>query len=302
MTPRGQLSATSLFFVLALTTPALALDAEPEDATHLPDLADLPASPTLPDLTHRALALSFDMTAASVQPTRSLLGKRPPRALGWLERLEIEQALGDRRWHLGFAMAFAIGDRPAKLAVSQPEIWGRAIWASRAGLAYGGGLGLVLPTFGYSESTREALIEGYIRVVRPWDYTSFQDHALTFRPFVDMRIVDGPVLLQLRQGIDWATPTSQIDDPLVASRTTLHVGYRVAEIVQLGLEASESYFIRAHNVKDEDRATFTLSPSVRLMLKQVQPMLSAILPLDQTILGAADSFWAVRAQLAFVLE
>lgn len=294
-----QLAAASSLFVWALTMPSFAQAEAPRDAFELPDL---PASPTLPDLTHRALAVSFDMTVASVQPSVADSASRPPRALGWLERLEIEQALGSRRWHLGAAIGFAVGDAPARLAVSQPEAWGRAVWASRAGLAYGGGLGLVLPSFRYSESTREALIEGYIRVVRPWDYTSFLDKAFTFRPFVDMRIVDGPVLLQLRQGIDWAMPTGHLDDPLIASRTTLHVGYRVTERVQLGLEASEVYFIRAHNVNDEDRATFTMSPSIRLMMARVQPLLSAILPLDQTVLGTADSFWAVRAQIAFVVD
>lgn len=298
MKPRRQLSIAFLLVTATFTAASLAQDEDPYDAYALPDV---PAPPTLPDLTHRALALTFDMTVASIQPTASEPGSRPPRTLGWFERIEAEQTLSIRRWYLGAAMGFAVGDTPAKLAVSHPEVWGRAVWASKAGLAYGGGLGLVAPVYRYAESTREALIEQQVRIVRPWDATSFNDQAFTFRPFVDVRAIDGPVMLQLRQGIDWALPTNG-GEPLIASRTTFHVGYRASQLVQLGLEATEVYFIRAPNVNDDERATYTLSPSIRFMTRQVQPLLSAIFPVDQTVLGVADSFWAVRAQVAFVLE
>lgn len=296
-----RLHATSGFVacLLVATSAASSPAREPQgdDAYALPDVA---APPTLPDLTHRALSVAFDMTVTSVQPSTLPRASRPPRSLGWLERLEAEQNLGIRRFYLGAALGFAIGDAPPKIAVSQPEVWARAIWASPMGLAFGGGLGLVLPVFRYGESTREALIEGHVRVAKPWDYTSYGHDTFTFRPFVDVRVIDGPVLLQLRQGIDWAV--SFDGEPLIASRTTLYGGYGIASVWQIGLEASEVYFIRAPNVNDEERATYTLSPSVRLVTRKVQPSLSAIFPLDQTVLGIADSFWAVRMQLAFVLD
>lgn len=299
MTARRHLAFGLAVGTLALASAALSSPLwDPYDPYELPDA---PAPPTAPDLTHRGLALTFDMTAASIQPITSADARPAPRMLGVLERIEAEQALSIRRFYVGAALGVASGAAPTKVALSHPELWGRAVWASRAGLAFGGGLGFVIPTFRYAESTRTSLIEGHIRVVRPWDYPSFNDHAFTFRPFVDVRAIDGPVTLQLRQGIDWALPTNG-GEPLIASRTIFYVGYRASELVQVGLEASEVYFIRAPNVSDEERATYTLSPSVRFMTRRFQPSVSAIFPLDQTVLGVADSFWALRMQLTMILD
>lgn len=276
----------------------LTLGDDAYDAYALPDAF---FTPTLPDLTHRSLAIGLDTTLASIQPSRLADASKPPRSLGIMQRLEAEHAVSIRRWYLGAAMGIASGSAPAKIAISQPEIWGRAVWASRAGLAYGGGVGLVFPVSGYSESTRQSLVEGHVRVVRPWDFTSFHDGAFTFRPFVDVRAIDGPVTLQLRQGIDWAMPLEG-GEPRIASRTSLFVGYDVGKDLQLGLEGSEVYSITAPNVSDEQRATYTMSPSIRYMTPMVQPGISAIFPLDQTILGLADSFWALRLNVVFTLD
>ncbi len=264
-------------------------------------LPDAPAPPSLPDLTHRNLSLGFETTLASIQPATPSEGSRPPRTLGFVERFEAEQALSIRRWYLGAAMALVTQSTGTRAAISQPEIWGRTVWASRTGLAFGGGLGLVFPLFDYAETTQTSLVEKHLRIVRPWDETTFNDQSITFRPFIDVRAIDGPVLLQLRQGIDWSLPMAG-GEPLLASRTTFHIGYSIADTAQIGLEATEVYYIRAPNVNDDDRASYSLSPSFRFMTKTVQPGISAIFPLDQTVLGIADSFWAVRLQLLWVFD
>lgn len=294
--------AARLALPFVITTSASASSFAHEELRDDPyALPDAFATPTLPDLTHRDLALGLDTTLASIQPSRLSESARPPRSLGILQRLEAEKALSIRRWYLGAAMGLVSGSDEPRIAISQPEVWGRAIWASRAGLAFGGGVGLVFPVFGYAESTRDSLIEGQVRVVRPWDFTSFNDDAFTFRPFVDVRAIDGPVLLQLRQGIDWAMPLEG-GEPRISSRTSLYIGYSIADTVQLGLEGSEVYFIKAPAISDEERATYTLSPSIRYKTRMVEPGISAIFPLDQTILGVADSFWAVRLNVVFTLD
>lgn len=263
-------------------------------------LPDVPAPPSLPDLTHRGLTLGFDTTMASIQPMAPSEGGRPPRVFGIVERIEAEQAISIRRWYVGGALAFVGQSKKTHFAVSQPEVWGRAVWANKAGLAFGGGLGVVIPAFDYADSTKASLVERHVRIVRPWDEPSFSDQTFTFRPLIDVRAIDGPVLLQLRQGIDWSLPISG-GDALLASRTTFYVGYGIANSAQIGLEATEVYYIVAPNVNDDERANYSLSPSFRYMTESIQPGISAVFPLDQTILGIADSFWAVRVHVAWVL-
>lgn len=297
----SRLAPLVCLFVLAGSRSATALDEPPPPAWQAYALPDAPAPPSLPDLTHRNLALGFETTLASIQPMRPEAGARPPRTFGVVERIEAEQALSIRRWYLGAAMAFVTQTTGTPFAVSQPEVWGRTVWASPAGLAFGGGLGLVFSAFAYTDNTKTSLVEKHVRVVRPWDEPAFNDQNVTLRPFIDVRAIDGPVLLQLRQGIDWSLPTRG-GEPLLVSRTTFHIGYSIGDSAQVGLEATEVYYLRAPNVNDDERANYQLSPSFRYMTKTLQPGISAVFPLDQTILGIADSFWAVRLQLVWVMD
>ena len=61
--------------------PSLPPPARPYDPYALPDA---PAPPTLPDLTHRALALSLETTFASIQSNPRPDGSVPGRTAGWL--------------------------------------------------------------------------------------------------------------------------------------------------------------------------------------------------------------------------
>ena len=179
--------------------PALPPPARPYDPYELPDA---PAPPTLPDLTHRALALSLETTFASIQSNPLPDGSVPGRTVGWLERLEGEYALALRRWYIGAAYEMAAGAPPGqsdvRFVLGHPEVWGRAVWASRAGLAYGGGLGMVFPLVNHADDSTAAAVDRSIRVVRPWDYVDFAADTFTFRPFVDVRDIDGPTSAGIR--------------------------------------------------------------------------------------------------------
>jgi hypothetical protein len=105
------------------------------------------------------------------------------------------------------------------------------------------------------------------------------------------------VILQLRQGIDWDQSTGAL-----TSRTTLYIGYRPIELWGLGLEAWEVYLIQAPLSKDDGRAAYAVSPSVRLMTRDLQPTVSFLLPIDRPLFDAIESFWAVRLSMSVVLE
>ena len=317
---RAQWQAAPTLALLCAATPAhgSGLTVPPallgEDPTHPYALPDAPAPPTLPDLTHRALAISFENAFASLKMTTPAGQSGPGRTFAWLERLEIEHALAIRRWYLGVAHEMAAGTDPetGRFAVvsGHPEVWGRAVWASRAGLAYGGGLGLVVPVANRSTLSSAHAVALRVRGVRPWDHLDFASETFTLRPFIDVRDIDGPVILQLRQGIDWARPGTASTE--LASRTTIYIGYRPTELVGLGLEAWEEYVIRAPlpeddllrtpNVRDDARAAYALSPSVRFMTRALQPAISFLFPIDRPLFGELDGYWAFRLSLDVVLD
>ncbi len=281
---------------------------DPTDPWALPDA---PAPPTLPDLTHRALAASLETTVARIET--HLPGTSDATSTGdtgLIHRVEFEQSLAMRRWYLGVSEEIAASTAPSGpdplWVAGQPEIWGRAVWASQAGLAYGGGLGLIAPLFSHGEAGVHATES--VRVVRPWDSAQFLDHAWTLRPFVDVRQIDGSIILQLRQGIDWAIQTgegSAAQDLFTAairgsteltSRTTFFIGYRPTSLIGMGLELWEVYAIKTRS------AAYAVSPSIRFMTPILQPALSFLAPIDRPLLGSVDSYWAFRLHLGVVID
>jgi hypothetical protein len=268
---------------------------EPTDPYALPDA---PAPPTLPDLTHRALAASLENTFASIQNSAPADGAKPGRSFGWMERLEVEQALSIRRWYVGVAEQVALGNplnEGFQMVAGNPEVWGRTLWASQAGLAYGGGLGAVLPAF--RRGAEATTLTQTIAVVRPWDHADFVNGDLIIRPFFDARVIDGRVMLQIRQGIDWDRSNGAL-----TSRTTLYIGYRPIELLGLGLEAWEVYLIQAAQRKDDGRAAYAVSASMRLMTRILTPAVSILAPLDRPLYDAVENFWAIRLTMSVVLE
>jgi hypothetical protein len=290
-------ASTAALLLLARSTAAqVALPGdEPTDPYALPDA---PAPPTLPDLTHRALAASLENTFASIQNAVPPGEAQPARSFGWMERLEVEQALSLRRWYVGVGEQLALGNplnEGFQMVAGNPEVWGRTLWASKAGLAYGGGLGAILPVFRHSEDA--STLTQTVAVVRPWDYAGFTNSGLILRPFFDVRAIDGPVILQLRQGIDWDQASGAL-----TSRTTLYVGYRPIELIGIGLEAWEVYLIQAPQRKDDGRAAYAVSAGVRLMTRVLTPAVSFLAPLDRPLYDAVENFWAIRLTMSVVLE
>jgi hypothetical protein len=288
-------SATLLFLARAAAAQVTLPGDEPTDPYALPDA---PAPPTLPDLTHRGLAASLENTFASIQNAAPFDEPRPGRSFGWMERLELEQALSLRRWYVGVGEQLALGNplnEGFQMVAGNPEVWGRTLWASQAGLAYGGGIGAVLPAF--RRGSESSTLTQTIAVVRPWDYADFVSGAFIVRPFFDVRVIDGRVMLQLRQGVDWDQASGTL-----TSRTTFYIGYRPIELFGLGLEAWEVYLIQAPQRRDDGRAAYAVSASVRLMTRVLTPAVSILAPLDRPLYDAVESFWAIRLTMGVVLE
>ena len=278
----------------------------PDDPYQVPDA---PAPPTLPDLTHRALALSLEVMSGSIRPYPKEDGTQANRIAVALGRLEAELAISNRRWYLGYAQELATGrvlsGDVSATVLSNPEFWGRALWASKAGLAYGGGIGFVPPLLRQDLDEDKQSVRANIRVLRPWDYPHFAGQSFAVRPFVDVRSLDGPIMLQLRQGLDILQQVSdEIGGPSTTftSRTTFYIGYRPIDELGIGLELWEVYFIKSPEVSDDQRAVFAVSPSIRWMTRVVQPAMSMMFPVDRPLFNSAKDYWALRLTVGLVLD
>ncbi len=263
---------------------------------------DAPAPPTLPALAHRGLVYTLEYTAAGIDP-----GHGAGRAYAWFLHNDLEYPLIPRTLYVGAAhdvVAGAVPGQGDEFFFGAPEIWTRALWSSGFGLSSGGGFGVVLPA-PRSLTTQERTIFETVRVVRPWDEAYFTDRVVTLRPWVDVRHVWGPFILQFRQGLDVAIVARSLlkDERRVdyAARATFYTGYRLTPAVGLGLEVWEVYQITA-DLADDKRAAVAISPSVRLSLGRVEPAFSLVFPLTTPLRGDASFYYAARLNVGFEFD
>lgn len=287
---------TALAALAGISAAAVQVRAEDKTA-----VLDAPAPPTLPALAHPSLTYTFELTAASINPSGAAEGKQ---AYAWFIHNEVEYPLRSRRWYVGTAHDVAAGAVPGvghDLFFGNPEIWGRGLWSSAHGLSSGGGFGLVLP-LPRTPSETALQVLGTVRVVRPWDAAYFTDRVLTLRPWFDIRHVTGPFIVQLRQGLDVAFALRELQPGErridFTARATLYVGYRAAKSVGLGLEVWEVYQLTAP-IADDKRASVAVSPSIRFLLGRVAPALSVLFPITTPLRGEASSYYSARFNVGF---
>ncbi len=298
--PRLFACASSASAVLFAASPSLAEEA-----------VDAPAPPTLPALTHRAPSASFELTLAQIRPADSSGIAAPGSAYAWFTHMSLEAPFVARAWYAGIAEDVAdaavphTASAPAAhgLVLGNPELWVRGTWSSDLGLASGGVLGVVLPIPRRLDES-DATILRTVRAVRPWDLAYFEDFSLTFRPSFDIRHVRGPLMLQLRQGVDWSIALRERaarDDQALVGRTTFYVGYRLAPPIGVGLELWEVYAL-TESLRDDRRAALAVSPHVRFMLGRIQPALSLLAPISTPLRGDVESYYALRFNVSVALD
>ncbi|EYF06648.1 hypothetical protein [Chondromyces apiculatus] len=264
---------------------------------------DPPAPPTLPGLTRRDLTFTFETTVSVIEPEPPSTGGS---AYGWSAHGELELPLVPRRWFIGAAHEIASAALPgvgSKTLLGSPEIWGRGVWSSVRGLASGGGFGVVLPAPRNLTGAEQDVLQA-ARTVRPWDAAYFADMTLVARPWFDIRLVTGPFIFQLRQGLDWSLVVRELmpEEPRydLTARATFYFGYRATEAIGLGLELWEVYQLTADpRVNDGERAAFAISPSIRFMFPYVQPALSMLFPLATPLRGEVETYYAARLNVGF---
>ena len=271
------------------------------------DVPLAPRPPTLPELTHSEMEGTIETTAGVVVPNG---GGAPTHA--YVQRLDLEIPLGLRRWYVGAAYELAAGTPDSSLSKavgSNLELTGRSLWATRTGLAFGGGLAVLLPTASFRSQWAGGEVALNAASLRPWDVSLFVPSAFALRPFVDVRALYGPLVVQFRQGLDLTVSTATLGARRLYARTGLYVGYGITRHVAAGLEAFEQYAIDVPSVgnppaavADGARAAIVLSPNVRLSLPWVQPAISMFTNVGPPLYGAHASMWGFRLAITVVYD
>jgi hypothetical protein len=266
------------------------------------DQAALATDPvTLSEIEHDDLHVTVDSWGSYITAPAET-GKRDVAA--WTDHVRIESPLGSRNWYAhveyqaGGATSASYGG--SKILGGNVIVGGRGVWSHPQGIAFGGDLGLGLPTakFGSAVADDASLV---IASMRPWDYDAFRASALVFMPAVDVRAVVGPVTLQLRHQLDWAIETRNAPRSNLSTITTLYVGARVHPAISPGIEAAELYLIDP-SIPDDRRSFIVLAPGIRLNLGRLSPELGFLTNIGEPVHPSLDRVWAFRASCTFSFE
>ncbi len=284
--------------ILLAASPA---SASPYDEPY--ELPNAPRPPTLPELTHPDLEGTIESTMGILKPAAS----DATTSVVYIQRIGFEYPFANRRFFLGANYEAAAGSLPgvestARFVSGNTELYGRTVWATRTGLSFGGGGAVMLPsaTFGSSGAAFNTVTAA--AAVRPWDNAFFDANAFTFRPFVDARVFDHGVLVQFRQTLDVsASVISAAPRTELAAVTSAFVGYKIGDAIGAGVEAFELYIIKG-DADDGARSSIALSPSVRLLTRVVQPAISGIFTLHDSLAPSVSGAYGVRIALTFVLN
>jgi hypothetical protein len=258
------------------------------------DLPNAPRPPTLRELTHPDLEATLETTAGAILP--------PPGgtlAHAYIQRIDLEVPVALRRWYVGAAYEVAGGSNGSGFEVvgGNLAVDARTLWATRTGLAFGGGTAVMFPTASYDPNGTASRVALEAATLRPWDVSYFVPDAWGIRPYVDFRAIAGPLVVQFRQGLDLTVSSLLLGDRRLYATTGLYFGWQMAREVAVGLEAFEAYAIDLPAVRDRDRETVILSPNVRLELPWVQPSISAFTNLGPPI----SAPWVQRETSVFVV-
>jgi len=290
---RTAIAATA---ALLLAPPAWSSTARAAGVDDLRAVPDAPRPPFLPELTHPDGEASLEVTSGAVWPRADPLGHVPVH----IARIAAEQPIGGRHFFAGATYEGALGAPDSARAVEplggNAELSGRAIWATSTGLAFGGGAAVVLPTASFGRDGPAAGLARAAISLRPFDAAFFDEGSFALHPFLDVRTLTGPLVLQLRQSFRWSFDVRGGGDVRLTATATLYAAVRATRVVALGVEAYELYLVEDASVTDEGRRLFfALSPNVRLMLPRVQPMIGVLTSIGPAYLAGAEHMFAARA-------
>jgi hypothetical protein len=297
--------------VLAAASPARAANdetppvpdrrAEPPQLERLFDELAAPRLPTpfsLPELSHADFDASLSWTVGAAAPTDP---SRGASNIG-IVRGSGEARIGPlRRVYVGATCPLALGlpvtgTGGNKVLVGNAEAHVRVVFPMPSWLALGAAFGVTAPTAGFSPKggSEEAALAA--ASLEPTELVDFMPGILALRPSIDLRLLRGPFIFQLRDGVDVVVDSVEAPRARTLGRLNAHVGVLATPELELSVEASQVYFL-ATDVPDDKRSALTVGPGVTWALGSVDVGVGAVTNVFSPLADGMDRFLAARVAL-----
>ncbi len=295
------LSAPVAALVFASAAPSARADDVRAEAPQIAQLQDELSGPKLPppfgvpELTHPGSDVRVDW----------IVGGAEGHSIGLLEP-GAEARLGPlRRVYVGATWALAAvaeDGSSAKVVSGNVEGHVRVVFPMPSWLAVGAGIGVVAPTARWAHGSPAQAAAVAAASLDPTELVMLTPDALGFRPVLDMRLVRGPVVAQLRDGLDFALDTASDYRLRTTSRLVGHIGVLASPDVEVSVEGSQQYFLTNGDyygvpITDDTRSLITLGPGVRLAFRDVDVGLAAATNVFSPLSDRFDRFVAVRLSI-----
>lgn len=284
----------------------------------------MPAPFVLPDLAHRGLDIHLDTFVGRLSARPGFVRTTAPAAI---LRPELEANLFiKRRFYFGVALPIGFAMPPdGGLVAGEPgrpagmrqfagnlEVHARTVFPLPTWLEIGFVLGAVLPTGAFDRNNRpnRSAVDA-INTLDPTGYASFLPGRYALRPAGDLRIRRGSLVFQGRHGLDILLDHESIEKARLVGRLVGHLGYLARPDVEIAVEASQVYFLSSddkattgttpelqfaetYRVRDGNRSSITIGPSLRAMTRHFDYGVAIISNLADPLSPVADGFVGLR--------
>ncbi len=287
--------AAALLVAMLVAGEARASEDDTAEGARLGSLQDpltgpkLPPPFAVPELTHPAFDARVDWNVASGEGTASgILRPSAEARLGALRRVYV-----GLEWPLAGAQG--------KVVSGNVTATTRFVFPMPSFLAASAGIGVALPTarFAHGGAAQSAAVAA--ASLEPTELVALTPDAFALRPVVDFRIVRGPLVAQLRDGLDFALDT--LDGRIrTTARILAHVGVLTSRDVELSVEGSQQYFFGngdyyGPEITDANRSAVVFGPGARFAFRDVDLGLQATTNIGDTLSDRFGRFVAVRLSL-----
>jgi hypothetical protein len=262
----------------------------------------LPPPFVLPELSHPSWDVGMSWLVGVASSARS---DRPSPALG-LARLTVEgDVLFPRRLYLGLTVPVASALAPdgtsgSKTVLGNAEAHLRVVFPLPTWLAFGAVLGIIVPTSRFEHGSAAEAASMTAASLEPTDGVHFAADTFALRPGVDVRVLRGPFVVQVRQGVDVVIDTAG-GRAVTTGRFLGHGGLRLRRDIEVSIEVTQAYSFDDH-VSDQRRSAVTAGPGVRFSLGVVDVGAAVVTSVFEPLSRDIDRFLALRLSVVAHLE
>lgn len=219
-----------------------------------------------------------------------------------------------RRFYFGVTFPVAVGRAAPgarELGAARPEADAlagnleasvRLVFPMPSWLALGGTLGIVAPTAAFARHGPAQAVARAAVSTEPTEIVQFLPGRMVYRPAADLRILRGPFVFQVRQGLDLLHDTSR-GGITAHGRILIHAGFLTSakKDVEVSLEGQQLYLFGSDPsaVSDLRRSFFVVGPAARFAFHAADVGASLITTVFDPLSPELDQVLALRVSVVF---